>query len=91
VTERKYMEQDFETVTRSFLNERSASVAWLTQLEHPKWENVYHHESLGTISVQRFLASWLAHDYLHLRQITKLKYDYLIHSTGEDVSYAGEW
>jgi hypothetical protein len=38
-----------------------------------------------------FLSNWLAHDYLHIRQIIKLKFDYLEKMTGEGLSYAGDW
>jgi hypothetical protein len=36
-------------------------------------------------------ANWLAHDYLHIRQILRLKYEYLKSISEEDLSYAGEW
>jgi hypothetical protein len=43
------------------------------------------------MSAGMLLANWLAHDYLHFRQITKLKYDYIKYRTGEDLAYAGTW
>jgi hypothetical protein len=33
----------------------------------------------------------MAHDLLHIRQITKLKYDYLKYLSGQGLSYAGDW
>lgn len=46
---------------------------------------------LGDITAEMFLSSWLAHDYLHIKQITKLKYDYFKEVSGGKVAYAGEW
>ena len=37
------------------------------------------------------LTNWLAHDYLHIRQIIKLKFDFLKDQSDEHLSYAGEW
>jgi len=43
------------------------------------------------MTASMFFSNWLAHDYLHIRQITRLKYDYLKQLTNEDLSYAGTW
>lgn len=91
VTERKYMEQDFEEKLQGFLEEREKSIEWLQSLKNPKWENAYQHPKYGPFSGNFYLTNWLAHDYLHIRQITRLKYDYLQHISGESVRYAGEW
>jgi hypothetical protein len=91
VTERKYIEQNYNTVLANFLNERNISVEWLNQLKDPIWGNVYTHPKIGDLSAKMFLINWLAHDYLHIRQIIKLKYDYLKEISGENLSYAGEW
>jgi hypothetical protein len=88
---RKYMEQDYDKVLRDFLSERENSIHWLRSLKNPDWESYFTHPSLGKMSAMKFLANWLAHDYLHFRQITKLKFDYLKHMSGEDLSYAGDW
>ncbi|MEM6429633.1 MAG: hypothetical protein AAF708_10365 [Deinococcota bacterium] len=42
------------------------------------------------MSAQFFLENWLAHDYLHMRQVVKLKYDYLT-ADGVNLIYAGTW
>jgi len=91
IIERKYIEQDYDKVLRDFLSERENSIHWLRSLKNPDLESYLTHPSLGKMSAMKFLASWLAHDYLHFRQITKLKFDYLKHISGEDLSYAGEW
>ena len=91
VTERKYMEQDFSAVLQKFLQERAVSITWLESLQNPSWDNVYHHPKVGPRSAWMYLSNWLAHDYLHIRQITRLKYDYLGHRSGVSLDYAGNW
>lgn len=91
VTSRKYIEQDGQEMLSKFLSEREESVRWLQSLSEPRWENAYRHPKFGDMTARMFLANWLAHDYLHIRQITKLKYDYLKHLTDEDLNYAGNW
>ncbi len=91
VKERKYMEQDYDTKLNSFLAEREESVKWLKSLQHPKWDNAYQHPKFGAMTAKMFLSNWLAHDYLHFRQITKLKYDFVKHISGEQLDYAGTW
>jgi hypothetical protein len=37
-------------------------------------------------------ASWLAHDFIHIRQINRLHYEYLTAIKGEfSTDYAGKW
>ena len=91
VTSRNYMEQEYDTVLKSFLAERVKSIEWLQSLANPQWNNKYMHPKFGDMSAEYFLTNWLAHDYLHIRQITKLKYDYLKHITGQPLNYAGDW
>ncbi len=91
VTERKYMEQDYGKKLSAFLFERQASIEWLRSLKEPQWDNAFQHPTLGAFSAQFFLTNWLAHDYLHIRQATKLKYGYLQATSGNKLAYAGEW
>ena len=91
VTERNYMQQDYNVMLNKFLNERDDSIDWLKSLKNPKWDNYYVHPKIGNLSAKHFLDNWLAHDYLHFRQITKLKFDYLNHRSGERLDYAGIW
>lgn len=91
VTERKYMSRDFGEMLELFQEERQASIAWLQTLNDPPWKNTYRHPSLGTLSAEFFLANWLAHDYLHFRQITGLRHGLLQMKSGQDLSYAGNW
>ena len=91
VTGRKYLQQNFSEKLKDFLSEREQSIKWLQSLKNPKWENAYNHPKLGKMTAKLFLSNWLAHDYLHIRQITRLKYDHLKSKSGEDLSYAGNW
>jgi len=91
VKARKYTEQNFEDMTQNFLSQRTTSVKWLKSLKTPKWENADSHQELGDLSAEHFLANWLAHDYLHFRQINRLQFQYLKHTSGKDLSYAGNW
>ncbi|MDD5362067.1 MAG: DinB family protein [Ignavibacteria bacterium] len=91
VTSREYMEKDYGTMLKMFLEERDNSIEWLLGLKDPKWTNELNHPKRGPISAKKFFVNWLAHDYLHIRQILKLKYDYLKFSTGETLDYAGDW
>jgi len=88
VQERKYIEQDYDVMLYRFLEERQTSINWLTSLTNPKWENITIHSDLGPMTASQFLANWLAHDYLHFNQITRLKLDYLKYMSKENFSYA---
>ncbi|MBN4070756.1 DinB family protein [Olleya sp. AH-315-F22] len=91
VTERNYIGQDYNQALNKFIEEREQSIIWLQSLGNPKWENYYEHPKKGELTAKFFLTNWLAHDYLHIRQITKLKFDYLEHQSGEMIDYAGIW
>lgn len=92
VQERKYWDWDFDDTVEKFLFERKQSVEWLRTLREPKWKNAYNHPKFGPLSAQMFLANWLAHDYLHIRQIVRLKYQFLKdHVENVTLAYAGKW
>jgi hypothetical protein len=89
VVERKYNQRDLATSLDNFLAERRASLDWLKSLNAPNWEQVYHHPVAGDMSARNLLASWLAHDWLHLRQLVQLQWQWLNQSY--NIRYAGEW
>lgn len=91
VKERKYIDQAYELVLSNFLNERDQSIRWLYSLRSPKWDNAYQHPKLGPMSAHHYICNWLAHDYLHIRQILKNKYGYLKEISKNDLLYAGNW
>lgn len=91
VISRNYRMHDYSEKLKDFISERENSIAWLRKLQNPQWENSYSHPKLGPLTAKMFLVNWLAHDYLHIRQIIRIKYDYLEITTGENLLYAGEW
>ena len=88
---RNYMGQDYEAKVAEFLAERQKSITWLESLVYPGWDNAYQHPKLGPMSAEHFLANWLAHDYIHIRQLNRLAFEYLQHHSGTDLSYAGNF
>ena len=91
VSSRNYIGQNYDEKLKGFIAERKQSLQWLTGLQDAAWSNAYIHPKFGPMSASMMLANWLAHDELHIRQIVKLKYDYLKSVTGENMDYAGEW
>ena len=91
VEKRNYIDQDFNNTLEKFLMEREWSIEWMRGLVHPLWDNAHHHPVFGMMTTKMFLSNWLAHDYLHLRQILGLKFSYHKEVSGESLSYAGEW
>ncbi len=89
---RRYQEQAYDQVLDEFLQERDISIAWLEARADAAWGNIHCHPRLGPISAAQFLSAWLAHDYLHLRQLTRLRYGFLAaHHPDGYLSYAGVW
>jgi len=91
VTERYYATQDYPTMLDKFLTERDASIVWLKSLHNPDWDSAYEHPKKGPVSARFLLANWLAHDYLHIRQIIRIKYHHLQFQSGQNLEYAGDW
>jgi DinB superfamily len=91
VTERAYLERELNSSLTSFLEEREKSLGWLRQLTNPNWENSKEGPN-GVLSAGDLLASWLAHDFLHIRQITRLHWQYVgTISEPYQTAYAGPW
>jgi DinB superfamily len=91
IIDHKYAEQDFLTVVTDFIRERKSSIQWLQGLKNPEWKNVYEHPKIGAMSAELFLTNWLAHDYLHIRQINRMHYHFLKEFTGINLQYAGDY
>ncbi|MCB0809564.1 MAG: DinB family protein [Flavobacteriales bacterium] len=91
VTERGYMDRDFDERVRAWEQERVDSVARLRALKAPAWKNAYEHPKLGTQTAEHYLANWVAHDLLHFRQLTGLRFPLLQRDTGSKLDYAGTW
>ena len=91
VTERRYNQRELDASLAQFLSERKDSIAWLRALPPPDWDATYE-APWGPIQAGDLLASWIAHDLLHMRQLVELHWAY---ATAELLSYrpdyAGEW
>ena len=77
VRERRYNERDLAEALAGFRQERAASLAWLRSLDKPDWDRAYECPGLGALRSGDLMASWTAHDYIHVRQITSLRIEYL--------------
>lgn len=91
VKERDYMGQNFEKMLQRFMEERQHSLDWLESLNHPDWSAAFEYAPLKGRTARFYITNWLAHDYLHIRQIIRLKYDYLAYAAEADLAYAGNW
>ena len=97
VPEKMRLAQDENTLNnlsgllQDFRAEREKSIAWLNALVNPNFENAHLHQQIK-LSAGDLLASWLAHDFLHIKQIVRLHYDYVNHiSLPHKTDYAGTW
>jgi hypothetical protein len=91
VTTRAYGERDLDESLSNFLSERQKSLAWLKSLRTPNLESSHERET-GSLRAGDLLASWLAHDYLHIRQLTRLQWQYLTVKVSPFLTdYAGPW
>jgi len=91
VIERAYNVRDLQVSIDGFLGEREQSLLWLRSLPAPNWHH-RHERAGGSLSAGDLLASWLAHDFLHLRQLARLHWQYVgAISVPYDITYAGPW
>ena len=90
--ERRYNERDLADSLARFAAARAGSIHWLRSLENPDWTRCREHPRAGRLTAGDLLASWAAHDALHLRQIAKRLHE-LAERDGEGCGtrYAGEW
>lgn len=88
---RGYNQRDLAETLAGFLAERNRSLAWLSSLSAPDW-SATHTDQYGTLQAGELLASWVAHDNLHIRQLVELRRSRIVTLTAPfDISYAGEW
>ena len=91
--QRRYNTLALEDGLAFFEQHRAEHIAWLRTLDAEDLESVHEHPRFGPIKAQMLLASWAAHDALHLRQIAKRQYQLvqMRDAPGVDLRYAGEW
>jgi len=91
VEQRSYAARNLGETLEAFLEERRGSIQWLRSLAGPDWSQAKQHPA-GALSAGDLLASWTAHDLLHIRQITRLHLQYVQQLARPYSSeYAGEW
>lgn len=92
VSARQYRQQSLQQVCQQFASERQQSVAQLHALPAVDWQRRLNHPRLDQLSAAQVAWAWVAHDLLHIRQITELRYRYFARSTDAyGYGYAGEW
>jgi uncharacterized damage-inducible protein DinB len=91
VTERKYNEQNFIEMQKKFLAERESSFEWLQTISTADWEITYTSQ-YGPMKAGEMFTCWIAHDNLHVRQLTELRRKWIERVTQPyDIGYAGDW
>jgi hypothetical protein len=91
VKSRDYSSKNYAEVVSLFLDERARSIEWLNNLENPNWDLTYNHPQAGLLTAGEMLANWLAHDYLHIRQLNRYNFLYLKEKSAFKLHYAGDW
>jgi hypothetical protein len=92
VCERRYNQRDFQESIEKYTDERRKSLEWLKDQIHRDYSLHYVFPPLVGLSAGDLLASWVAHDLLHLRQMVELKWKYsMIQTQPFSNEYAGDW
>ena len=91
VTARGYNDREINASLNNFLAERKKSIVWLNELADPPRANSNEGPN-GVLRAGDLLAAWLAHDFLHIRQLTRLHWQYVgAISDPYQTTYAGPW
>jgi hypothetical protein len=90
--ERAYQERELDESLARFLSERRRSLTWLGERVGLDPNATHDHPSLGTLRAGDLLASWQAHDLIHLRQVLRWHHDRTEREAAPFSSaYAGPW
>lgn len=90
-TEAWQREGDLETALLGFLQAREASVAWVLGREGADW-GLRYREPDFQVSAGDLLVSWMGHDLVHLRQLVRLRWEYLPAALAPHApTYNAEW
>jgi hypothetical protein len=91
IKEGRFQERSLKPELDALLAERRKSLEWLRGLKAPDWSRAHVHPRLGSMAAGEMLASWVAHDLLHVRQIARIQYE---HARAEaapwSLDYAGK-
>ncbi len=92
VATRQYNQRDLASSLANFLEERQRSLEWLRNLSQPDWDSGRMAPWGSKMRAGDMLAAWLAHDFLHIRQLNELHYAYWAQTAAPYlVGYAGDW
>lgn len=89
---RDYRSRELHASLDAFLEERRASLSWLAglRLDEARWENAHVHPAGFTVRAGDLLGCWVAHDYLHIRQIARIHYQFTADAARPfNLDYAG--
>lgn len=90
--EREYNKRDLDASLTEFLRERRHTLRWLDELGEVDPEASYQHPTVGRIAAGDLMTAWLAHDLIHIRQMTRLHYEFLAERAAPySPAYAGDW
>jgi hypothetical protein len=90
--ERAYNTRELRESLSRFVRERKISLAWLTEVQDIPWDAAHHDPKFPPLRTGDLIASWLAHDFIHIRQMNRLQYEYLTTQQGPySAGYAGNW
>lgn len=96
--ERSYDAMDPDLVLERFEEARASCLDWLRSLVpptaegEPDWSLRLDQPETTASSAGDLLASWAAHDLLHLRQITRRRFELVQRAAApHDTRYAGAW
>lgn len=92
VISRKYNEQNLNKMKSKFFKEREVSLKWLKTIRNSDWNIRYQVKKGRVISAGEMFVSWVAHDNLHIRQLTELRRRLIEQKTKPyRIGYAGDW
>ncbi len=90
--DRRYNERSLVDQLARLRRARTETLQWLGLLASSDWSCTHFHPKLGPIRAGDLLAAWAAHDLLHLRQLTKRKYELVDRDAAPyGARYAGSW
>jgi hypothetical protein len=79
-------------LSAKFAEKRAVNLRDLAGVENPDWAQIHTHPKFGSMSAGELLASWAAHDWLHLRQICKRLFECAQENAQPFCTdYAGQW
>ena len=83
---------DCDATMAAFSEERRASVEWLRAMPAPDMAAQKTHPTFGSMTAGELLGAWVAHDALHLRQLSRRMHELSVRDAAPfGVDYAGEW